>query len=137
MGRKETAAALALLAETWPACFSIYEKRRRPLKIGIHNDILATLDGAVTPAGLSRALRIYTGNKVYRSRLRIGAVRVGLDGEPAGEVAPDQVPAPVKREKNKEHDVPNSKSQKTPRRLSLADLREAAKRRREKAAAVS
>jgi sRNA-binding protein len=128
---------LALLAETWPACFSVYEKRRRPLKIGIHNDILATLDGAVTPGELTRALRIYTGNKVYRSRLRVGAVRVGLDGGPAGEVAPDQVPATVKREKNKEHDVPNSKSQKTPCRLSLADLREAAKRRREKAAAVS
>jgi sRNA-binding protein len=50
-------------------------------EIGIHNDILAALDGAVTPADLSRALGICSGNKVYRSRLRIGAVRVGLDGE--------------------------------------------------------
>jgi sRNA-binding protein len=41
-------AVLELLAETFPACFSVYEVRRRPLKVGIHTDILKGLDGAVT-----------------------------------------------------------------------------------------
>jgi mono/diheme cytochrome c family protein len=68
------AAVLELLAETWPKCFSIYEARRQPLKVGVHHDILAALDGAVTAAELSRALRVYTGNKVYRSRVRPGAM---------------------------------------------------------------
>jgi sRNA-binding protein len=39
------AAVIALLAETFPRCFSVYEGRRRPLKIGIHRDILAVVDG--------------------------------------------------------------------------------------------
>ena len=29
-------AVLALLAEKWPQCFSVSERRRNPLKIGIH-----------------------------------------------------------------------------------------------------
>jgi sRNA-binding protein len=122
------AAVLELLVETWPKCFAIYEKRRRPLKIGIHLDILAALDGAVTPAELSRALRMYTANAVYRSRLRAGAVRIGLDGMPAGEVTAAQATT------DKSATTPAS-SRAAPR-ITLADLREAAKQRREKAGAV-
>jgi sRNA-binding protein len=81
------AAVIELLAETWPHCFSIYENRRRPLKIGIHLDILAALDGAVSAEELEQTLRCYVSNKVYRSRLVTGAIRVGLDGLPAGSVA--------------------------------------------------
>jgi sRNA-binding protein len=85
---------LALLAEKWPACFSIYEqRRRRPLKIGIHHDIIAALDGAVTAKSLSAALRRYVSNAVYRRRLRAGALRFDRDGRPAGAVPADQVPA--------------------------------------------
>ena len=49
-------AAIALLAETFPECFSVYEGRPRPLKIGIHLDILAAVNGALTPLELSKAL---------------------------------------------------------------------------------
>lgn len=76
------AAVLELLAETWPKCFSIYEARRQPLKVGVHHDILAALDGAVTAAELSRALRVYTGNKVYRSRVHPGAMLGGGASRP-------------------------------------------------------
>ena len=55
--KRRADAVIELLAETWPECFSIWEKRRRPLKIGIHRDVLAALDGAVTPVELSRAFR--------------------------------------------------------------------------------
>jgi sRNA-binding protein len=50
-------AVLTLLAETWPTCFVVYEKRRRPLQLGIHHGILAALDGAMTAQELRRALR--------------------------------------------------------------------------------
>jgi len=51
-------AAIALLAETFPQCFSVYEGRR-PLKLKIHLDIQAALDGAITPAELHKALGAY------------------------------------------------------------------------------
>jgi sRNA-binding protein len=56
---ERNAAVPALLAERWPACFAIYEQRRRPLKVGIHRDILAALDGAVTAKGLGAAFCPY------------------------------------------------------------------------------
>jgi len=121
-----------LLAECWPLAFSIYENRRRPLKIGIHLDIAATLDGAVTPAELALALRCYCANKVYRSRLIAGAVRIGLDGAPAGivtEKEATQTPTtPASKIPSKAPTIP------APKRLSLADLQAAA---RERKAAVS
>jgi sRNA-binding protein len=85
-------AVLELLAETWPAAFSVYENRRRPLRIGIHTEILAALDGAITPIELRAALGCYVANPVYRARLVAGAVRIGLGGQPAGVVTPEQIP---------------------------------------------
>ncbi len=133
-------AVLALLAENWPKCFSVYEKRRRPLKIGIHHEILAAIGGVVTSAELSRGLRAYVGNKVYRSRLVAGAVRVGLDGEPAGEVTAGQAaasstlasssPASPASSCRSSPTPPTSSAPAVPPRLSLADLRAAARRRR-------
>jgi ProP effector len=93
-------AVLELLCELFPKAFVRYQARRRPLKIGIHNDLLAVLDGAVTAAELSHALRIYVSNRVYRERLREGAIRIDLNGEPAGTVAPEHAitaaPVPAK-----------------------------------------
>jgi ProP effector len=89
--KPQAAAVIELLAETFPRCFVVHEARRRPLKIGIHQDILSRLHGAVTAAELSLALSIYCGNKVYKHRLRPGAVRVDLNGEQAGVVASERV----------------------------------------------
>jgi ProQ/FINO family len=61
------AATIELLAETYPRCFFIFEQRRRPLKVGIHHDILAALDGAITPRELGIALRFYTGKALGES----------------------------------------------------------------------
>jgi ProP effector len=135
---KNIQAVLELLAETWPAVFSIYEDRRYPLKIGIRDEILAALDGAITAPELSLALRCYVANKVYRSRLTAGAVRIGLDGQPAGIVKPEQIPPPPPSPSPSP--LPPapapappspSPSPSPPPRLSLADLRAAAARRRE------
>jgi sRNA-binding protein len=57
---------LDLLAERWPKMFSLYEARRRPLKVGIHRDILAALHGGgITPDELKRALSHYCRNPGY------------------------------------------------------------------------
>ena len=47
-----------LLVEKWPACFVMHERGRRPLKIGIHRDILLALDGAMTLQGFGRRCAI-------------------------------------------------------------------------------
>lgn len=125
------ARVIAVLAERWPHCFAIFEQRRRPLKVGIHIDILAALDGAVTTAELSRALWVYVHNGVYRSRLIAGAVRIGLDGEPAGVVTEKQAATLTSVTRAaKAPPVTTTTTIAAVRRLSLADLREAARQRK-------
>lgn len=130
------AAVYALLAETWPNCFSIYEGRRRPLKIGIHHDILAALDGAVSAEELSEALRCYVSNRVYRSRLIEGATRIDLDGQPTGKVTEKDALAakPKAAKRAPAAAIPTAAPVK---RLGLADLRAAAQARKAVAEAAS
>ncbi|MCT7377961.1 ProQ/FinO family protein [Chelativorans salis] len=72
------------LSAKWPKAFN--PKAPRPLKIGIHHDIRA-LDGDLSDDELSTAMRAYTKIGNYLSKLRAGAVRVDLNGKPAGEVS--------------------------------------------------
>jgi sRNA-binding protein len=78
-------AAIAQLAERFPAVFT--QTGRRPLKIGIHGELLAL--------GFDRklvvvALRSYCGSSGYLSALREGAARIGLDGQPTGVVTAEE-----------------------------------------------
>ena len=95
-------AVLALLCETFPKAFVHYEARRHPLKINIRDDLRAALAGAVTDAELAHALRVYCGNRVYRSRLIAGATRIDLDGRACGEVSPEHACAPTPKSKPNE-----------------------------------
>jgi len=45
------------LADMFPACFSVFQGRRKPLKVGILNDLLAAMAGAATAKELGLALR--------------------------------------------------------------------------------
>jgi ProP effector len=140
-GRKQqlAGAVLELLSEKFPACFQIFEQRRRPLKVGIHRDIIAVIDG-VTEKELGRALHVYVANQTYKSRLVAGADRIGLDGLPAGIVAPEEAWPPPPRKKtavtvNSPAQAPSHLSAAAevpsgPKRLSLAGLRAAAQHRR-------
>ena len=87
MSRNAIVAAISLLAEKWPCCFSIPECRRRPLKLGIREDVLAALDGAIPAGKVSAALRWYVSSPEYQRRLVRGAWRVDLNGRPAGIVS--------------------------------------------------
>src|SRR5215469_13249267 len=89
MNQQRHQAALVLvgkLAERFPAAFAINPRHRRPLKLGIHVDILAQLSDTIAPRDLSVALRIYVGNIGYLKALVTGADRIDLNGMPTGTV---------------------------------------------------
>ena len=89
INRAAILAVIELLAERWPQTFAVYERRRKPLKVGINADLCVALAGAVTVQELGAALRYYTRNPVYQANLITGAERYGLDGQAAGTVAPE------------------------------------------------
>ena len=142
--------ALTLLAERFPNCFSV-EGRREPLKVGIHADILAALNGAIGPHELRRILASYTGQSTYLRGVVSGAYRRDLDGKPASVVTPQEeanakgklanlakrrqavvvapLAPPMVPEATTAPAAPNATA--LARRLSLAALREAGRRRRE------
>jgi len=129
-------AGIALLAETFPKCFSVYEGRRRPLKLKIHLDVQAALDGAITPAELHKALGMYCANRVYLEHTRKGAWRLDLDGNPAGIVTADEEAdakatlAGIRAKKEVRTATAKAAAQpatpQPPKRLSLTDLKAAA-----------
>jgi len=103
---------------------------------------------------LKSALRAYTRSGQYLRALSTGAVRVGLDGEAAGAVTPEDEAVATERLAEMAKGAaprtkvapalppeapamrPTAESEKpaAPKRLSLADLREAGRRRRGAAA---
>jgi hypothetical protein len=81
------------LCAAFPACFSRLDPK--PLKIGLDEELLA-LAGVhpaltdLTPPQLRQALQFYAQRPAYRRSLAKGGPRYGLDGQPAGEVTPEQ-----------------------------------------------
>ena len=69
------------LAETYPACFD--GENPRPLKLGIHRDLMAA---GFEKAAVKRTLARYCNRPRYRKALRAGAIRIDLQGQPAGVV---------------------------------------------------
>jgi ProP effector len=134
-----TQALIELLAEQFPRAFFVFQRRRRPLKLGIHRDIIAALDGAITPEELSAALRYYVGNACYLRACRAGAERIDLAGEAAGAVTPEESAnsaAVLARRKAKDSRISVSGKAKpepvsSPRRIGLADLKAAALARKQ------
>ena len=78
---------IAYLAEKFPLCFSL-EGEAKTLKIGLFQDLSEALkdDERVSKTQLRHALRQYTSNWRYLHGCKVGAVRVDLQGNPAGEL---------------------------------------------------
>lgn len=81
------------LCETFPVCFN--RSAPKPLRIGLGEEVmaLAGVHPALTDLSrtmIRRSLKVYTGNFAYRKAVAAGGPRYGLDGQPAGEVTPDQ-----------------------------------------------
>jgi ProP effector len=132
---------IGVLADFWPLAFSLYQWRRRPLKLGIRQDIEAAAAGAITADELNVALRSYTRNVGYLCVCKEGVPRIDLDGEPAGHVTADDAGHAArlldyKRSKQLAAantltaTIPAPPAIAAPRRLSLDDLRAAAAERR-------
>jgi ProP effector len=161
-------AVIKLLCDRFPQTFSLEGRGRRPLKLGVHADALAVLDGAVSARDLHSAMRAYTSAASYLRALSTGACRIDLDGKPAGAVTGEEeavaktrladlakrappaaeaaTQSPVAKIRVNASSIaaaPNASSiaaapkaeapvaPSGPKRLSLADLREAGRRRRE------
>jgi sRNA-binding protein len=155
--RATIGAVIRFLCYRFPQAFTGRGQPRRPLKVGIHGDLVTALDGAVSPRALKAALRAYTSKPSYLRVLVAGTARVSLDGSPAGTVTSDEETAAKARLAEIANPAqactldantspvtqvapapsapsPAPPAQPTappgPKRLSLADLREAARRRR-------
>jgi ProP effector len=137
---------IGVLADFWPQAFSLYERRRRPLKLGIRQDIEIAAAGAITVEELKAALRSYTQNIGYLLGCKEGAARIGLNGEPAGRVTADEAAHAASLLAYKRSiklaaantpsaAIPFRPANAAPRRLSLDDLRAAAVERRQREAA--
>ncbi len=102
---------LASLIEQFPVCFDMAHPR--PLKVGIHHDLLALGFPAADakPSGVRRVLARYCNRPRYRNAVRAGAVRVDLHGQPAGVVT--------------EQELVQAQKEATPRAVRLAAEREA------------
>lgn len=135
---KIAAGTIGVLANLFPATIFVYQARRRPLRIGIHSDLRAALKGAVTDRELALALGHYTAADGYLKALRTGTPRIGLDGQPVGEVdLIDAAYAEMRLDLRRRRRARRPSSPPTPRpvppaprRTSLADLRAAAAARK-------
>lgn len=74
--------------ETLAREFAVF-RDARPLAIGIHKAIKARLPD-IGDAALRLALKNHTASTKYLKALSSGAVRFDLDGNPSGEVTPEQ-----------------------------------------------
>src|SRR5258708_16994028 len=84
MKKQEAAAAVIdTLAEKWPNAFFADPQKRRPLKVGVHLDILQALPG-VNKKTLSAALRFYTRHPCYVQAVVKGQARADLSGGAGG-----------------------------------------------------
>jgi ProP effector len=137
---------IGVLAEWYPLAFVVYEQRRKPLKLGIDHDLAIATAGAITLKELKTALQFYVGNVGYLKACIAGATRIDLQGGAAGTVSPDE--AKHARQRLKERwakerrkakaktqrpiiPAPSQSSAAPTKRASLADLRAAARARRD------
>jgi sRNA-binding protein len=142
--RVDGTAIIMRLEELCPKLIFVYEGRRRPLAIGIRDQIAERVAGSITPDELNLALRAYTSNTGYlRAMSRPGAQRIDCEGHPVGAVSPEHAAGAAKslairlmrKKARKAEERPKCPEQETatpagPKRLGLADLKQAALARR-------
>jgi ProP effector len=152
---QSTADAIARLVELFPACFASADHDRKPLAIGIRDRLFERATG-LSKTMMRKALAGYADGAGYLRALTEGAIRIDLDGNPAGVVTPRQAefaaqrlaataaetwcPSKANREKLPPFPSPRVVDRAplapacgpvgAPRRLSLGDLKAAAQQRR-------
>lgn len=94
--RQQIEETRAVLAAAFPHAFAGKGKPKRPLKIGIFEDIRA-LGSDISGVRLRRALRNYTSGPLYLKAMIAGAARVDLNGDQVGYVTEEQAEHAAKR----------------------------------------
>ncbi len=102
----------ALIAK-YPKAFFEDPRDRKPLKIGIHADILADESNQLAGYQLTSALRWYTGAYGYQLCLKAGEDRVDLQGEKAGEVTEADATAAAEKVKQIKGKMKEARERKT------------------------
>ena len=92
-------AAIERLATLYPRTFFLLGRDRWPLKIGIFDDLVAA--GVMEPSELHLALTAYCRSFGYRRAMRVGAVRLNLDGGADGTVSAEHAATPEELEKRR------------------------------------
>lgn len=75
----------ALLVHRFPKCFAGQGEPKKPLKIGIGLDVLLMMP-ELSGYSIGVALEDYTWGRRYCESMKVGAPRIGLDGEEDGAV---------------------------------------------------
>jgi sRNA-binding protein len=93
--RERARLIIAALAVRFPKTFCVYQRERKPLKIGINGDVITAsarglASGALTARALGIALSIYVRNIGYLKNCKPGAARIDLRGNVAGHVTVDE-----------------------------------------------
>jgi ProP effector len=80
--------SLEVLVKRFPLAFNLND--RKPLKIGIYQDILAAFadDSSVSNNALKKALRYYVTGRGYLLAMVNSTLRIDLEGNVAGEISP-------------------------------------------------
>jgi sRNA-binding protein len=81
---------IRMLAMRFPDVFSVWERRRQPLKVGIRDDLIEVVGNEINLTELVRALRHYTCSKGYLIGIAQGRPRVDLYGRAVGVVSFEQ-----------------------------------------------
>src|SRR5215469_6613192 len=121
---------LELLCERFPRTFARDPAERAPLKRGIDRELAARLDGLSSRTALKRVLGGYTACPEYRAKLIEGAARIDLDGNPAGAVTASEAAYALVPKPAKTKPTPSTPPAPKPKRMSLDDLRRAARQRK-------
>ena len=82
--QSRAAHALARFRALFPAVFC---DPPVPLKIGVHEELIALTAGEFMPDEIGAALRLWVRQPGYQKAVAAGGPRYGLDGSPAGAVA--------------------------------------------------
>ncbi len=78
---------LPVLVKTFPKAFFAHGRNRRPLRVGIFEELNAALPPEIDRQRLRPYLGIYTRQPSYLRELTPGAIRIDLSGCPAGRVS--------------------------------------------------
>jgi sRNA-binding protein len=127
---EQAVSTLAILQQRFPSCIApLKQSHRWPLKIGIHADLLEVARD-LEPVAIGRALQFYVRDSRYLKSMIAGRPRIDLAGAAFGIVTPEQAAAAEqslsKRQPRRTAAVPPTQ----PKRLTLSDLKLAARQRR-------